>query len=47
VNVAIRFDAFGIEERLNDGRLPAGHDERGIDFAGNQFLGRDLRRKPR
>ena len=44
---AFSLDAFGIEQRLDYGRFPAGYNERRVDFAGDQFLSRNLRRKPR
>jgi hypothetical protein len=43
IQVAIELDAFVIEERLDCWRLPAGHNERRVDFAGHQFPSRDLR----
>src|SRR5450631_2102628 len=44
---ACNLDAFGSYEALDYGGIPARHDERGVDIAGNQFFGRYLRRKPR
>ena len=36
-------DAFGIDETLDDRGIPGGHDERGVDIAGDQPRGRHFR----
>jgi len=45
--VTTSFDVPGLEQRLDYWGLPAGHNERDIDLAGNQLLGRNFWRKSR
>src|SRR5215468_12565256 len=44
---ARKLDAFGVEKRLDYGRLPGSHDKRVVDIAGDQLFTGSLRRKPR
>jgi hypothetical protein len=51
-NVSVRvretfeFDAFGIDQSLDQGGLPGGHEKRRVDIAGDQLVNCRSRLKP-